>query len=193
MIDNAIPWKEELLRVADRIEKKTKQRRWTARSCYLIERDFMVSAYAIRKLSESFKVSDRFKGHNVRLERFERDGRLPDCETTNSLEAIGESYDLEHSERSVLSIKELCNQFIHSFVLFFVCDCETGQFERVYVASEWTRDRYVYLVHAAEYIELCRNIGSDEIVSKTWSVDTHNRLTVTEILGERAPKLVSEL
>lgn len=193
MIDDAIPWKDELLRVADRLEKKTKQDRWTNRTCYLIERDFMVSAYAIRKLRESFKVSDRFKGQNVRLERFKRSGRLPDCDATESIEALAESYDLENGQKSNLPIKELCNQFIHSFVLLFCCDEETNHFDRVYVTSESRRDDWLYLVHAAEYIQLCRDIGTDEIISKTWALDKDNRLTVTEIVGEQATQLASQL
>jgi hypothetical protein len=50
VIDDSIPFEDELVEVADRMDAKTKQKRWTDRTGYLIERDFMVSAYAIRKL-----------------------------------------------------------------------------------------------------------------------------------------------
>lgn len=50
MIDDSIPWKDELVKVAGRLDVKMKQKRWTDRTGYLIERDLMVSAYAMRKL-----------------------------------------------------------------------------------------------------------------------------------------------
>jgi hypothetical protein len=41
MIDDSIPWKADLIKVAYRLQAKTKQRRWTERTGYLIERDVM--------------------------------------------------------------------------------------------------------------------------------------------------------
>ncbi len=61
MIDDSIPSKDELVKVADRLEAKTEQKRWTERTGYLIEQDFMVSAYAIRKLIDAHKVSDKLR------------------------------------------------------------------------------------------------------------------------------------
>jgi glycerol kinase len=58
MIGDSVPWKDELLKIADRLENRKTQRRWTERTGFLAERDIMVSAYAIRKLLEARKVSD---------------------------------------------------------------------------------------------------------------------------------------
>ena len=56
MISDSFPWREELLRVAGRLEKRKAQRRWTERTMFLVERDIMISAYAIRKLKEANKI-----------------------------------------------------------------------------------------------------------------------------------------
>lgn len=69
MISDPYPWREELLRVADRIEKRKAQRRWTERTMFLVERDIMVSVYAIRKLNEAKRISDRLRGERVRVQR----------------------------------------------------------------------------------------------------------------------------
>src|SRR5262245_14012129 len=58
VIDDPVPWKEELVKAAERLEAKTRQTRWTGRTDYLIERDFIVSAYTMRKLIESYDVSE---------------------------------------------------------------------------------------------------------------------------------------
>ena len=58
MVDDSAPWKDELVKIADRLEAKTKQKRWADRTDYLVERDFVVGAYAMRKLIESHEVPD---------------------------------------------------------------------------------------------------------------------------------------
>ena len=61
MVDDPAPWQDELVKIADRLEAKTKQKRWTDRTDYLIERDFVLSAYAMRKLIESHEVPDELR------------------------------------------------------------------------------------------------------------------------------------
>lgn len=58
VISDSIPWKTELLRIAGTLERRTTQRRWPDRSSFLVERDVMVAAYAIRRLNEARKISD---------------------------------------------------------------------------------------------------------------------------------------
>jgi hypothetical protein len=67
--------KTSLSRWLTRLDAKTKQKRWTGRNCYLIERDFMVSACAMRKLIDAFKVSDALRQRQIPVERFELIGR----------------------------------------------------------------------------------------------------------------------
>ena len=50
VISDSIPWKDELLKIADRLERRKVQRRWVERTSFLVERDIMISAYALRKL-----------------------------------------------------------------------------------------------------------------------------------------------
>jgi hypothetical protein len=190
MIDDAIPWKQDLARVADRLERKTNQIRWTDRTCYLIERDFLVSAYAIRKLLQSDKVSNDIARQNFPVTRYASTGYLPDCMFEYELSP---HYDLSNPEQWTVNLGFLCNQFIHSFVLLFSCDQETGIFSEIYVASENEIGKHVYRIEPSKYIGLCRTMSQDEIVSKSWARGADGRLVVTEILGESATKLGSQL
>jgi hypothetical protein len=52
VVDDSALWHDELVKTAARLEARTKQTRWTGRTGYLIERDFVLSAYAMRKLVE---------------------------------------------------------------------------------------------------------------------------------------------
>ena len=63
MITDSIPWKEEPLRVANRLKKKKFQVRWTERSSFLVEGDIMVSAYSVRRL-EARKLTTESDAHD---------------------------------------------------------------------------------------------------------------------------------
>lgn len=51
-------WKDDLVKVAGKLVKRTIQKRWPERSLASLEKDVFVSFYAIRKLIESKKISD---------------------------------------------------------------------------------------------------------------------------------------
>src|SRR5687767_863885 len=53
MLTSALQWKQELLKSAVRLEKKATQKKWTDQTAFIVERDVMVGAYAIRKLLET--------------------------------------------------------------------------------------------------------------------------------------------
>lgn len=132
VIDDSIPWKDELVKIADRLEAKTKQQRWTDRTGYLIERDFMVSAYAMRKLIESHKVSDKvsdkLRQHRFPVRRFELLSDPPDPLFPDD---IADCYDFENGRRKTLSAVDLCDEIVHSFVFAFFCGETADLFDGV--------------------------------------------------------------
>ena len=69
-VSDTLPWKDRLIKAAARLELKTKQTRRTARTSYLIERDFVIAAYAMRKVSESQTVSNETRRRQIPVKRF---------------------------------------------------------------------------------------------------------------------------
>ena len=61
MIRESGPWKAELLRDADLIERWAKKTVESERRSTLLERKVFVSAYAIRRLNEAVRISSRFR------------------------------------------------------------------------------------------------------------------------------------
>jgi hypothetical protein len=181
MIDDSIPWKDDLFKVANRLEAKTKQKRWTERTGYLIERDFMVSAFAIRRLLDAHKISDALRQHQIPVTRFDLAGNPPDLMSPAD---IGDSYDFANGRRMTLTIVKLCQQFIHSFVFTFSCDESTDLLDGVYVASDFDKGKFLYRVAALDYITLCREIGEEDIYSKTMTRDEDGQMRVVEVLGK---------
>ncbi len=160
MIDDFYPWKDELVKIADRLEAKTKQTRWTDRTGYLIERDFVVSAYAMRKLIESHRVSDELSERPFPVKRYDLSGDRPDPHSPGDIE---DSYDFENGRRRTLSVADLCREIMHSFVFAFYCGETADLFDGVFVSSDRDKNEYVYMVLASDFIALCCDIGQEDV------------------------------
>jgi hypothetical protein len=157
VIDDPVPWKEELVKAAQRLEAKTQQTRWTGRTDYLIERDFIVSAYTMRKLIEAHNVSDAVRLRQFPVRRFELTGDPPDPLCPD----VAVSYDLDNGRRRRLSVAELCHEIIHSFVFTFFCGETADLFDGVFVSSDRDKHEYIYLLLASDFIALCGDIAAD--------------------------------
>jgi hypothetical protein len=156
VIDDSFQWKDELVKIADRLEAKTKQKRWTDRTGYLIERDFMVSAYAMRKLIESHSVSDELGRRQIPVRHFDLTGNPPDPRSPSD---IVDSYDFQNGRRRTLSVADMCHEILHSFVFTVCCGETTDLFDGIYVSSDRHTNEHVYLLLASDFIALCSDVG----------------------------------
>jgi hypothetical protein len=179
MINDSVPWREELWRVADRLEKKSRQERWTDRSTFLVERDMMVSAYAIRRLMEAHKLTDALTRTRIPVMRHKRTGEVaPDVWSTYR---FWDFYDLDSGTQDHISIRHWCNQLIHSFVWRLSCTEDTELFDGAYVASENEKEKHVYFIPVVTVIDLCRRVASEETGSIEWRRDSDGVMHVVSV------------
>lgn len=157
MITDSTPWRDELARVADRLEAKTKQARWTNRTDFLIERDFIVSAYAMRRLTQSSDVSDDAGQRRIPVRRFDSAAGSPIAHSDTE-----GSYDLENSRRTTLSVADLCNVILHNCEFAFSCGETDDLFDGVYLTAD-REGEHVYLVLASDFIALCEDVANSTI------------------------------
>lgn len=141
MIPEATPWADELVLVAERLEARTKQSRWTGRTGYLIERDFVVGAYAMRMLLRSRSGPE---DQQVPVRRLE-----PRVD-----------YDLDLSRRAMLSIDDLCRGILNNTGFSFYCGETSDLFDGVFIESSPDEDDVILLV-ASDFIALCNDMGTD--------------------------------
>ena len=156
MGDEVIAWKAELVRVADRLEEKTKQRRWTSKTGFFIEQYFVVGAYAMRKLLQSCAASDEIRHHQFSVRRFDSNKTLPEAQFADD---VAESYDFENGRRATLSVADLCREIVDSTVFAFCCGETTDLFDGIYLTADRAR-RHIYLVLASDYIALCDDVAN---------------------------------
>ena len=161
MIADSIPWRDELLKVAERLNKRKSQRRWSERTSFLVERDVMVSAYAIRKLNEGRKLSDNLAAQRLIVIRHEPISQAPDIWSRH---AIWEHYNLDTGTDVEISLADLCNQFIHSWV-WQLSASEGDEFDGVFVSSDRQRGRCLYFVSVDLLINLFRAVGAEDIAT----------------------------
>lgn len=157
MSDDVPLWKDELVRIADRLEAKTKQKRWSERTGFLIERDFMLGAYVIRKLIESHEVADEIRQRQIPVKRFDSRRPPPDPQPAD----IADVYDLANGRRRTLSVPNLCHEIINSLVVEFFVGETTDLFDGVLVSSDRHQNEHLHLVLASDFIALCNDIGTE--------------------------------
>lgn len=161
MIEDSVPWRQELSRIADRLERRSAQKRWSDRAAFEVERDLMVGMFAIRRLIESEKSSSRLPEKKIPVAVCRLTGREP-----SPLDSWRpwEFYDTESTQHSELPLSKLVHEFIHSFTL--TVSAEDGQpVTGVLVASDRTKKRHVYSVSMAELVALFRYVGTEDVVS----------------------------
>jgi hypothetical protein len=138
-ISDPAPWKAELRGVAERLEAKTKQTRWTARTDVLIERDVVVGAYTMRKLLRSHRDHGAPRVPVRRLER---------------------GYDIEFSRRDIIDASDLCERIVDNTEFTLYCGETADLYDGFYVTSR-DRRRNVILVVASDFIALCNDLGTE--------------------------------
>lgn len=160
MISDAIPWRDELLKVAERLEQKSSQKRWMERSSFIVERDIMTSAYAIRRLLEGGRISRTTSAQQVPVIVHAATGIRPDMYNRHE---IDELYDLDAGVKTQLDLRKYCNQLIHSFAFSINGDETSGLFDGIFAASEKECLERLYFFPVKSIIDVCRRIGSEEI------------------------------
>lgn len=159
MIAESAPWKEQLLKDADLIERWAAKARQSKRGSILIERKIFVSAFAMRKLIECEKVLSDVEGRTLRPERFDLlPGQKLDWWKRHS---FWEAFDMKAPSTCSLSVGDLLDIIIHSKV-FSECiyDEHDLRVSGFFVTSD-RRDRHLWLVSLKEFTYLMRLMGKD--------------------------------
>ncbi|WP_146174637.1 hypothetical protein [Umezawaea tangerina] len=180
MINDSVPWKEELLNISNRLEKKKVQKRWTERSSFIVERDVMVGAYAVRKLLEAKKVSDRLAGQVFSVRSHALVGEVPDM---RSRFEFWEIYDIDNFKSIDLPIWKICNQVIHSWNWVISVSEDAELFDGVFISSDHQRRTCIYFIDVDTFIRMFREIGDEQIVSAEMSLNTHGEMDWTNVIG----------
>lgn len=148
-------WKDDLLRKAQSFDKRRTQRRWPEASLAKIEQDVMLAAYSMRKLVEAEQLSDDVKHSSMKVRTFAATGKAV---TRLNWHRLEELYELDAPAAGSISLRDLCNQFVHSYV--FVPELGDGGLQGFLVASDRERSARLFGVALVDFIQVLRRVGT---------------------------------
>lgn len=167
MIWESSYWKDDLLRQARALRARIAQRRWPQISFAKVEQCLMSSFYAVRKLIDAKKLSEKVISSSLRVTRFPSTGKPVHHLGWHYLERL---YDFPGAVETNIGLRKLCNQFVHSYV-FQLMFTEQGGLDGVLVTSDDKRRSYLYLIKVRQIIDLFETIGRDYPATATYSYD----------------------
>ncbi|WP_434627175.1 hypothetical protein [Chromobacterium sp. CV08] len=156
MIHESSYWKDDLLKLANRLELRLIQTRWGEKNLYTVEKEIFIGFYSIRKLIESKKVSDSISRKKYSVHEFPYRGN-PISFATHFKDS---EYDLRKSKITEMPVSALCNQFIHShhFLPFLPNSKNLIGF---FFCSDRQRTAGLYLITLFDIVDIYRSVGNN--------------------------------
>jgi len=156
MIHESSYWKEDLLKLANKLERRIIQTRWGEKNLYTLEKEIFIGFYSIRKLIESNKISDSLSERNYEVKEFPYQGN-PESIITHFKET---DYNLNKAKKFNITVSQLCNQFIHShhFLPFLPNGKNLIGF---FFCSDYKRKSCIYLITLFDIVDIYRSIGNN--------------------------------
>jgi len=184
MIFESSPWKQQLLRDAGSLKKISKTRLEESNEEVLLtrlERLIFISAYSMRKLHESGKLSTDWTKVKLSCSRFEFVGKsAPTVLDSHKIEAF---YDLANPLDVRMPSDDFCDRVVHSFIFSPVVG-EDGCVEGFHLTSDRLRKQCLWLIPLAEVIALVRRTGKDYPSQGVWIRTASGELKIWAGNGE---------
>ena len=168
MIDDSNPWRiwlfRDLREVKRRLKPRSRRSDVLERTTAHIERFALVTAFAVRKLVDSNKMSDELEATAIPAKRYPR---IEDERKLTFMQRwdFDRFYDLQSAGATSLGTRELCNMFIHSFVFAPIFDEASGKFVSIVLNSDRTKEKVLFEVKLDSYFEFLEEVIEDDIVS----------------------------
>jgi hypothetical protein len=161
MIWESAPWKQKLLRDAGRIRRLAKAKfapeEENNREYVRIERLIFITAYSMRKLWESNKLSTNWNDQKLPCVKYPIKGDVPDRFNWHE---IDRHYDLNAEQAVSIRPEEFCDRIIHSFI-FLLQLAENDTPSCIYFASDRTRKKSVWRTNLNAVADLVQRTGHD--------------------------------
>jgi hypothetical protein len=179
MIYESTPWKRELRRSAIALSA-CRRRPPTERDHFLLEKHVFLSAFVVRKLFDSHKVTDALQSVPIEAKFFAAKRDVLGGITSSIGKAfLDEVYDLDKGDVHSLSPRELVNRIIHSF-FFVLVPSDTGE-TFLFFNSDRTKGDFVIELSMSRYIQFLSSIISDRVRSFSIIVDQWTGKTRVEL------------
>jgi hypothetical protein len=155
MIWESYYWKEDLKRFRKKILQRTKQKRWIEASNANAEKEIMISAFIIRKLFESKKLSNKFELPSIKVAKYRTNGKKIHLLRRLSPEKY---FIFDEPIEDTLSPIALCNQIMHSYIFTLIMN-EKRNLTHFWVVSDWDKFKYLHQVEIKQFLVLLKKVS----------------------------------
>jgi hypothetical protein len=156
-------WKEELLKLADKLKRRRRQKHFSERSIANLEKELFFAFYAIRKLLESKTLTQRVVLRSVLVDSYPSKGK--GVTFLNFRFEIDKHFDFTKKTNEKVSLSFLCNQVIHSYIYFN--EFYGNRLMRILIASDHMRNRKLYSIKISAIEKILRKVASDTVRGMT--------------------------
>ena len=157
MIRDADLWKDDLVATREALAKIARQRMHARRTHVAIERALFLGFYAVRKLFLDGHLSPPLAENPVSVTRFSFRG--VDFGRQNQ-HLLDRWYEMDNPVPATLSLRRICNQFVHSFVFIIQLE-QDSTISGFYVVSDDFRKKSLYFVALSDVLRLFYLVGKD--------------------------------
>ena len=176
MIWESSYWKKDLLKIAKKLEKRQNQKKWLDSSFANTEKDIMISAFMIRKLFESKKIDNIMEKENIKITSYPSNGCKINLLRRHSPEDF---FKINTPITNQKSIKEICNQIIHSYVFTLILN-DSNQLVSFWFMSDYNKSEQMIEITIFDYIKILKKIGTYWPSNETYTYNTKtNDFTVS--------------
>jgi len=150
-------WKDDLLKYAAVLQKKTRQKVWRESSGVVVEKTVFLGFYSIRKLFEAKKLSTSFESLEIPALIYPPTGKVV---TLMNWHRTEELFEVEKPKMARMALPYLANQVIHSFIFHHGVN-ERGGLSFILLASDHQRKKGLYRISIRQVISVFRKVGKD--------------------------------
>lgn len=150
-------WKDDLLKNAAALRKRTTQKRWAEPSLARLEQSIMLGFYGVRKLHEAAKLSTATMTQQVSVKAFPWLGKNV---TKLNWHRLDELYDFASGAPQSQDLLFVCHQFVHSFI-FTTAFNEDGRLDAILFASDRQRHKALLSISIGQVISAFEQVGND--------------------------------
>ena len=132
---------------------------------YRLEKTLLLSAFTVRLLLDSNKLSDSFDSRNLKVDYYSAKKGAQEGISPLNKRFIDERYfDLAKSTSSSISIKQLTNQLIHSAVVLMFSYDDTNRVIGFFVVSDKDYEKRLCYCSLKEWINVVEAVADDDVV-----------------------------
>jgi len=134
MISESYYWRREILKISNRIKRRTENyKEWNDEDYGNFEKDIMFGFYIIRKLMESFKLTNKLGSTKIECSVYPHRGERINFRNNNRFFNF---YDFDSKTVKKFDLKFLINQFVHSYIFKPTFDVVDDEIKRIIAESE---------------------------------------------------------